>query len=389
MLKYAAVVLLYLIVFTCPAESIVRRHDRDEAAYVALGNPYGDVVGDLGGRVACTLIDPRWALGAAHTIEDYFSPGRLPVVSFGGREYQIDKVIIHPRRVRGAVDSSTDLVLLRLSEPVSGVTPVSLYERDDEMGQVITMVGRGHTGTGLDRVCDTGIGDRGVLQGAQNRVEASFEGSLIFTFDVPPDGLDLEGISGGGDSGCPALLEQDGTLYILGVGAFNTGSAEDSTACGYGTIDAFARVSVHRPWILETIAADPPSSLPFYLQYSPANREDLLPKTAAAMAAGALLKAFNTGTLEAMADFYRAHGKPRPEEEIMKVAGQWPPLMEEYGRYELRGFAEEGPDDIAVFVYATQPGIGRVISVRVDPATGNRVARMRMADSELSASTAK
>ena len=360
----------FLLLLVAPlAEAIIMRHDREVARYAALGSSY-PAVGYLGG-VTCTLIAPRWALGAGHTVEDYFNPTGRPGVTFAGRRYEIDKIIVHPRRVHRSVDSSTDLVLLRLREPVDGIAPVLLYDRDDEPGKIVTIVGYGDTGNGLTRDRH----ERGKVFAARNRVEAALENSIIFTFDTPPAGLDLEGVPGPGDSGCPALLEENGKLYTLGVGSFNTGDEE--TASAYGTVDAFARVSTNRKWILDTIAADPPSTIPMFGAYV---KTTTLPDSPAAKAATALLAAFNSGEVAKIENFYREFGRRRSDEEIRQVAVSWKELIEQYGRYELRGYAEASPHAIAVFVHATKPGIARAIGIQLEPDGEQRVRRMVMAD---------
>src|SRR5262245_44915243 len=163
--------LILAVAFYSEARGIIIRHDRDDAKYLALGAKF-PAVGHLGGAVECTLIAPKWALGAAHTVEDYFSPGSKPFVIFGGKRYDIEKMILHPARLKGTADSAADLVLLKLAAPVAGIAPVLLYEKDDEPGKIITIVGRGKTGTGL-----TGpVGEKGTVpRGATNRIEAVFE----------------------------------------------------------------------------------------------------------------------------------------------------------------------------------------------------------------------
>jgi len=369
-LRIALALLLPLL--AVPLHAIIRRHDREPARYAALGANY-PAVGMLGDQVTCTLIAPRWALSAAHTIEDYFNPAGKPFVTFAGKRYEVDKIILHPRRVHGAVDSDSDVVLLRLREPVQDITPVLLYERSDEPDKVVTIVGYGETGNGLSRE----RGQRGKAFAANNKVEAVFEHSIVFTFDTPPAGLELEGVPGAGDSGCPALLEENGKLYTVGVGSFNSGS--DATSSGYGTIDGFARVSAHRKWITDTMAADPPSTIPMFGAYA---RNATLPQTAAGSAASALIAAFNTGSVDRIAAFYRAHGRRRSDEEIQKAAAGWQPLFDEYGAYEIRGYKEAGPYAIAVFVRAAKGNLGRGVAVELEPDGEHRVKRMVMADVE-------
>ncbi|HYR26885.1 MAG TPA: trypsin-like serine protease, partial [Thermoanaerobaculia bacterium] len=257
-MKRFLAILILAALLPAPAGAIIMRHDRDAARYRELAAKY-PAVGALGDRVACTLIAPRWALGAAHTIENFFNPGSDPFVTFGQRRYRIDKIVIHPRRVRDAVDSDWDLVLLRLAEPVEGIAPVLLYDGTDEVDQIATLVGRGAAGPALPGATRT----LGVAHAARNLVEGAFEHSLVFSFSPPPAGEDLEGVPGPSDSGCPALLEKDGKLYTIGVGAWGT-ETHDPAKSAYGSIDAFARVSAHRTWIVDTMAADPPSSIAMY-----------------------------------------------------------------------------------------------------------------------------
>jgi hypothetical protein len=360
------------LLFAVPLNAIIMRHDREPARYAALGANYL-AVGMIGDKVTCTLIAPRWALSAAHTVEDYFNPAGKPFVTFAGKRYEVDKIILHPKRVRGAVDSDSDVVLLRLREPVQDIAPVLLYERGDEPDKVVTIVGYGETGNGLTRERNP----RGKVFAANNKVEAVFEHSIVITFDAPPAGLDLEGLPGAGDSGCPALLEENGKLYTVGVGSFNSGS--DATSSGYGTIDGFARVSAHRKWITDTMAADPPSTIPMFGAYV---RNPSLPQTPAGSVAKSLIAAFNSGSVDRIAAFNRAHGRRRPDEEIQKAAAGWQPLFDEYGAYEIRGYKEAGPYTIAVFVRAAKGDLGRAVAVELERDGEHRVKRMVMADVE-------
>lgn len=353
------------------ASAIIIRHDRTLVRYEA-GARF-PAVGFLGKSVTCTLIAPRWVIGAAHTIEDHVDAVSTLTVALAGKTYTIDKIVIHPDRVHGSVDSSADLALMRLSSPAADVEPMALYEAQDEPGKVATIVGYGEIGNGL-----TGAtGPRGTPYAAQNTIEATFENSLAFTFDRPPAGLDLEGIPGPGDSGCPAFVEQNGKLRLAGVGSFNSGSDEDHTASRYGTLDGFARVSTRVAWIRKTIADDPPSTIPFYGPYS---RTARLPDTPAGRAASALIDAFNTGDTGRVAAFYRAFGRRRTEDEILKAAASWKELMEQYGRYETLGYRESGPFVIAVFVRASKGELGRAVVITLDKEGEHRVQTMRMAD---------
>lgn len=88
-----------------------------------------------------------------------------------------------------------------------------------------------------------------VLRATNNVVDRAVESFLVFDFDAPPDGADLEGISGPGDSGGPAyLVKPDGTIFVAGVS-----SGQDSRKTGkegvYGVTEYYARVSSYAGWI--------------------------------------------------------------------------------------------------------------------------------------------
>lgn len=231
---------------------IIIRHDRADADYRKLGERYRDNCVDVAGATG-TLIAPRWVLAAAHTIEKLL-PGRqgyddsvLPVARVGGRDYKIDKIVQHPNW--GKPRTANDLALLRLAEPVKGIVPTRLYREKDEVGKVVTFVGRGTTGNGKDGA----KGKDMILRGANDRVDTADERWITFIFDAPdsPKVLPLEGASGAGDSGGPALIEKDGNLYTLGVSSHSRSA--DGPDDVYGMKTYYARVSSYADWIDETI----------------------------------------------------------------------------------------------------------------------------------------
>ena len=114
-------------------------------------------------------------------------------------EANIEKIIIHPARVRGAVDSSADLALFKLKQPVTEIKPVLLYDRMDEADKDVILAGYGTTGDGVAGP----NGGRGKLRAATNKIEGPLENSLLMVFDAPPFATELEGIGGAGDSGSP------------------------------------------------------------------------------------------------------------------------------------------------------------------------------------------
>ena len=361
---------LLLLLWASAASGIVIRHDRDDSAYLALGAKY-PAVGHLGGRVGCTLIAPQWVITAAHTIEESGPYDDLRV-TFGSESYKVVKIILHPLRELEAVDTRGDMALLKLDRPVQGIAPVQLYEKDDELGKVITLVGRGETGNGM-----TGPqGERDhKVRAARNQIEWTDATSLIAEFDLPAEALDLEGTTGPGDSGGPALLEQDGKLYLLGVGCFSDGEHRREGSW-YGTRNHYARVSVRRQWILDTIAADPPGTIAWS---APAKLEGKgWPGTPAGSAAAAFFQAYNSGDAKAVEKFYAELAAPRPNRTAAERARPILELFETYGPYDLKMWSADGPRRIRVLVYSKKAAQWR--SVGLDLSADGKVERMMMED---------
>lgn len=248
----AFVVFTVLLFNSASVYPIIIRHDRADADYQKLGERYRDACVDVA-KATGTLIAPRWVLAAAHSVEKLM-PGRQDYdgtvpskATIGGRDYVIDKIVQHPNW--GRPRASNDIALLRLAEPVKGIVPTRIYREKDEVGKVVTFIGRGTTGNGRDGAKGRDM----ILRAAHNRVETADERWLTFVFDAPdsPNVLPLEGAGGAGDSGGPALIEKDGYLYTLGVSSHSR-SAEGPDDL-YGMKEYYSRVSSYADWIDETI----------------------------------------------------------------------------------------------------------------------------------------
>lgn len=240
--------ILWAIVSVDPVQAIVTRHDVNDASYLQDEGRYSAVFDffDQRGGVG-TLIAPQWALTVAHVAQDIPQGHR---VTIAGETYQVQQVVLHPT---WQSESFVDIGLVQLDRAVVNVTPIPLYERDDERGKIVTLVGRGDTGTGL-----TGPAIRDhQLRAATNKVERVEGDMLVFRFDAPTDEnvTPLEGISGPGDSGGPAFIELDGSPTIAGLSVAQDSAGRERGT--YGVWEFYTRVSPQVEWIQTTMRTAP------------------------------------------------------------------------------------------------------------------------------------
>ena len=248
--------------------AIVIRHDRSDSRYQVDEGQYPQLF-FLDFRYenkVCvgTLIGKRWAITAGHCIEDTALgdslKGKRPyALSIHGQSVRVKSVQMHPDFRSFDSEAHVDLALVEFESEVSHILPAEIYRRQDELDQVLSLVGWGFTGIGTRGL----LSNDGKMRRAENQV---FEADrwLKFRFDDPRTeaALDLEGIPGLGDSGGPALIESGGVFLVAGiaVGELQEVISEDSTGHSssgqkgqYGAIEVYERVSNHYDWIDRTI----------------------------------------------------------------------------------------------------------------------------------------
>ncbi len=225
---------------------IVIRHDKEDADYIALGKQFPSVCKvDQGGDG--TLVAPRWVLTAAHVAEGmYRRKGSDIRIHFEGQKegYEIDKIFVHPEFVpmQGA-----DIALIQLKKEVKGIDPVDFYNKKDEAGKEIVIVGHGDfkKGNGGEWVRD------GKKRAATNIIDKTSQGKIIFDFDEPDKGTEFEGTAGRGDSGGPAFILNKDKRFIAGVSS--AGMPGKNGPGTYGAVEHYIRVSHYFDWIKKTM----------------------------------------------------------------------------------------------------------------------------------------
>jgi hypothetical protein len=221
------------------------------------------------------LVGDQWVLTAAHLLAATTSM----TFTLGGQDVAAEGWVAHSR-FNGDLRNGYDLALVRLSTPVTGVTPAPLYKGRREQNQVATFAGFGRTGDGtsggepFDQVVPTARAGTNVIDGTVDRklgfghYTAKLGRSRLFVvdFDNPadpadnntgsPTPTDLEYLIAQGDSGGPVFLDDPknptAPPFVAGIHSFGefTDLRDDSD---YGDVTGHTRVSSLRSWITKTM----------------------------------------------------------------------------------------------------------------------------------------
>lgn len=236
-----------LLTLALPASAIVMRHDVAEARYLASPADFPPLATFYRVGAHGTLIHPQWVLTAAHTV---FCLDKGQPIRVGEEIVEVEARYSHHRY---QLDGAHDLALIKLARPVRSVQPAEPYTERDEAGQQVWFIGSGGSGNGLKGQASSPRD--GKLRRAQNRVVAAQGSDLVFRFDQGEQAEALEGVSGNGDSGGPAYVQQQGRYRLLGVS-----SRTDSwfhQVGEYGVKELYTRVSAYQDWIRTVMQGSP------------------------------------------------------------------------------------------------------------------------------------
>ena len=232
---------------------MIIRHDRSDRDSLVDEKQWPALTSFFRGHGGASLIAPTWLLTAAHVAKDIPTEVRLSV-ELAGKRYPIAHTILHPAYDRewraGEEDDENnivDLALVELEAPVESVLPFDLYDRFDEQGQEVLLLGGGEFGNGIRGARGT---DRALRQ-VTNKIDEVDDYWLKLRFDAPPDGTFLEGVCGRGDSGGPAFIQRDHRFLLAGISSWQQ-TGGDRPLGLYGCVEHYTRVSCFIDWIRST-----------------------------------------------------------------------------------------------------------------------------------------
>ncbi len=195
-------------------------------------------VGIVNGGCTGTLISPTHVLTAAHCVESGrggFIGDTQGTFTVNGQTYGTVRVTPHPQYNPNDFSAGFDIAIMELDRPVSGVQPSEILRQAPQVGDILTLVGFGESGTSQGG----SNFDFGTKHVGQTPLEQVTQNHLFWTLDNHN-----EANTAPGDSGGPAYVEVNGQLFIAGV---TSGGAGDAHGLGGESFDT--RVDTLASWI--------------------------------------------------------------------------------------------------------------------------------------------
>ena len=227
------------------AHAIITRHDIPDADYIVADGDYPALVGLFGPNdCIATLVQNDFLITVAHCAVEVTVGSNLTI---GGSVVAVDQVLLHPEW--NDDEDENDIALIHLATPVNNVTPIPLYTLQDEMGKIISIVGRGVYATGLEG--EAGAVEDPNMRRVTNQISAVDNMFLEVTFESPDDPAvtALEGVGAAGDSGSPGFIDVNGVAHIAGLNSWGDGEDTGVGVGEYTAKDYQTRVSQYTDWL--------------------------------------------------------------------------------------------------------------------------------------------
>lgn len=194
-----------------------------------------------------TLISPTHVLTAAHCVEN----GRGGYIGdtdgtfrVNGQLFRTVNVTVHPQYNPNNFSAGFDLAIMELDRPVTGVEPSLILRQAPAVGELLTLVGFGESGTSQSG-SNNDFGNKHV---GQTPLEQVTQNHLFWTLDNHS-----EANTASGDSGGPAFVEINGQLFIAGI---TSGGDGDAHSLGGESFDT--RVDTLASWIDSVVGSVTP-----------------------------------------------------------------------------------------------------------------------------------
>lgn len=290
------VLLLFAVIGSLISYAGIYRHDvavekymelATDEAFAGTGQLYSftDGVWRLGG--SCVLIDSLHVLTAAHCVTEdikkdtvveyrgykvstYVSLGKKECkpsrfwVLINGQHVTAKRVVCYPGYLKDGVH---DLAVIELKEPVRNTVCIPLNTNMDEVGDTVTGVGFGGSGTADGRIAVSGysikIAGQNIIDSAGGVMVHNKPSRLYMDLDCPSGSYSTLGSNiplameygvKGGDSGGPLFRKKNNRWELIGILCGSDGSLPFSEAQGYyGQVDNWTRISAFYDWINETV----------------------------------------------------------------------------------------------------------------------------------------
>ena len=229
-----------------------------------------------GGTYSGVAIGPRHVLTAAHVVSGIPPSNIIFNVNYGGAlAYRIPAAatFVHPgygKNQSGLINLDDIAVVALASDLPRGVPYYPLLSEPLEIGTVITLVGYGASGDGVNGA--TVASSPAIKRVGRNVIDLflpavkrfEFPRAYLFDFDDPLGkthqlggaslGNRIETMIASGDSGSPAFVDVEGQWEVAGINTFQIGDpARGSVPPRFGSLGGGMWIPAYTQWVTDTM----------------------------------------------------------------------------------------------------------------------------------------